>query len=227
MIAGDDLTLYMAILARLKAAGQWRWCRGRPPHPPFKGAEQATDRLLAHLPPDSPVLVMRDQVLRPVRVAVLRSGRPLLVPDDLGQVLYRIPPGSLKYQIPGAITAHLRIDPLPYGSAEWRGPVGMIVVGCTAWSRDRRQLWSLDWDSTAGTLDELQGGETDDDRAVWRLSRDVPVACIAADEQEISETWPGWAIGHRADVVFTPTRTVILGDDRTQGHDPNQHQGMA
>jgi len=223
MIAGDDLALYMAILAQLKAAGQWRWCRGRPPHPPFKGAERATQRLLGYLPPDSPVLVMRDQVLRPVRVAVLQSGRPLLIPDDLGQVLYRIPLRSLTYGDTGANTPHLQIDPLPYGSEEWRGPVGMIVVGCTAWSRDRRRLWSLDWDSTAGTLDELQRGEPDG----WRLSNDVPVVCIAADEQEINEDWPGWAVGHRADAVFTPTRTVILGQDRTDLSGPNPHQGLS
>ena len=49
----------------------------------------------------------------------------------------------------------------------------------------------------------------------WRLPLNVPIACLAADEQEIEPTWPRWAAGHCADVVFTPTRTVILGEEVT------------
>lgn len=143
-----DRELLAFVTDRLKAGGQWRWSRGRPPHPPFIGARAATERLLQTLPSGARVLVMRDQCLFDTRVGVLASGRTLLVPDDAGKVVYRIPRSVLKHSARGGSAPHpeLHIDPLPFGSELWTGPVDVILVACTAFSRDRRQLWSLDWD---------------------------------------------------------------------------------
>lgn len=127
------------------------------------------------------------------------------------QAVYRIPVSALRYGHPGVSKSILRIDPLPYGSELWHGRVDIIVAGCTAWSRDRRQLWSLDWDNTAETLDELGPCEREWNDTSWFIPSNVPVACLAGDEQEISEVWPLSAAGHYADAVFTPTQTVILG----------------
>lgn len=214
MIAGEDLALYRQIEGKLKAGGQWRYSRGRPPHPAFKGAMAATDRLLRELPPGARVLVMRDQCLFDVRAGVLASGRKLLLPNDAGEVVYRIPPSALKYKNPGASAPRpqIPIDPLPLGSEVWQGPVDVIIVGCSAWNRDRKRLCSLDWDTTAATLEALGPCEREWNDNSWFIPADVPVACIAADEQEIHEEWPRWAAGHCADAVFTPTRTVVLGD---------------
>jgi hypothetical protein len=215
MLAGDDLALYRQITGRLKAAKQWQNCAGQPPHPGFVGIKAATDRLFQHVAPDAAVLVMRDQCLFHTRVGVLATGRTLLVPDELGQDIYRIPRSALRYGPPGSPKPILRIDPLPPGSEVWRGRVDIIVVGCTAWSRDRRQLWSLDWDNTAATLEELGPCEREWNDTSWFIPGDVPVVCLAADEQEIhldvDEAWPAWAAGHCADAVITPTQTVILG----------------
>ena len=211
MLADDDLALYRQIEGRLKAAKQWRYARGRPAHPCFLGAKIAAQRLLQRLPPDAAVLVMRDQALFDVRVAILASNRTLLVPDDVAPVIHRIPTSALKYSHSDATKAVLHIDPLPYGSEVWQGRVAMIVVGCTAWSRDRRQLWSLDWDNTTGTLEALGPCEREWNDNSWCIPGDVPVACLAADEQEIREEWPRWAAGHCADAVFTPTREIVLG----------------
>lgn len=221
----EDRALLSPIWQRLKAAGQIRYQRGFPPHPGFKDMKLAADRLLGLCKPEHVLLSMRDQCLLPFIDRALVREYSLLIPDRPGRVLYRLPSRSGHHEAPGALPAPLRLHPLPFGSVVWRGRVDLIVVACTAWSASRRQLWTLDLGLTASVLAGLHEGFEDHappvlgpgmDRnaPVWKLSESSPVVCLAADEQEIPpDSWPARMAGHAADVVVTPTRTVILGND--------------
>jgi hypothetical protein len=220
----DERALISPIWERLKAAGQIRYSRGFPPHPAFKGIDAAARRLLGHLSPDHVILSMRDQCLLPFLRLAIEAGCRATIPDKAGRCIYRIPPSSLHHEAPGGLPKALRLHPLPFGAEIWRGRIDLVVVACTAWSAGRPRLWTLDLGLTASTLELLRDGfpsytiplpgVVDAKPYSWRLEPGVPVVCLAADEQEVPpDSWPSRMAGHAADVVVTPTRTVILGND--------------
>lgn len=80
-----------------------------------------------------------------------RTGRTLLVPDDLGQAIYRLPVSALHHGHPGASKPILRIDPLPYGSELWHGRVDTIVAGSSGrWTGTTRRPGRISWSLRAG-----------------------------------------------------------------------------
>ena len=194
---------YDEIHRRLKQAGEWRFGRGRPAHPPFQGAERAAHRLLTLLPART-FLVMRDAALRPVREAVLDSGRILVVPDTEGHAVWRFLPQAMLD--PQGNRTPLTLKPLPRCAQPYTGQVDVVVVGCLGFSADP-YLYSFDNERVAGVLDNLRDG-TD---TGFHLGSEIPVIAVAADCQEVSG-WPDVARSYvRADAVVTPTRVVNLG----------------
>ena len=202
-----DRKYYEVIQRRLKQSGEWRFARGCPSHPPFRGAERAAQRLLAALPHARTLLVMRDAVLRPVREAVLDAGLTLVVPDKLGDEAWSIPPQALLDS--EGKRQPLKIDPLPSSARLYSGLVDVVVTGCLAFDPAESCLYGFDSERTAGILDSLRDGT----EGGFRLQDSVPVIAIAADCQQVS----GWALAARSYVcsqaVATPTRFVLLGQD--------------
>jgi len=195
----EERTLFNQVFARIKAAGQYRYHRGLPPHPGFKDMERAADRFLNLVQPDQVILSMRDQCLGPFIRRAIDRDFCTLIPNDSGEEIYRLPP-SFTYKNPDASQKPLRLRPLPFGTELYRGGIDYIVVGCTAWSSDRMRLWSLDWDRTSNILEALG----------YRFGTGMRTTCLAANEQEVESTWPGWAAGHFADEVVTQTRVIPL-----------------
>lgn len=190
------------IQRRLKLAGEYVWQRYPLPtqHPSFRSCGVAATRMLVELAGFQTYLVMRDQCLRPVREAVLKSGKTLVVPLRHGAGAVEIPGSAL-------VGGVLRIDPLPQGSTAFTGTVNVVVVACHAYDARERRLYSFELEQTAVVLDELyQGLGTG-----WRLPETVPVVCVAADQQQVAD-WPDYAKSWvRACAVFTQTRTILLG----------------
>ncbi len=198
-----DRQCYDEIQRRLKRAGEWRFARGRPDHPPFKGAERDAQRLLQAMPDAQKLLVMRDAVLRPVREAVLDAGRTLVVPDSEGKKVWIIPQAVMLDRQGKRIP--LRIDPMPRCALAYNGSIDAVVVGCLGFSPTNPYLYSFDTDRTAGVLDSLRDGTENG----FHLG-DVPVIAVAADCQQV-DNWPDVARSYvRADLVITPTRLVQL-----------------
>ena len=191
------------VKARLKAAGQLVWQRHPLPwtHPSFKSCAVAAQRLLFDFDESKAILVMRDPCLRSVREAVLFEGRTLVVPSRYGDAVYSIPHSAI------AGGTALRIDPLPLGSEPFNGAVDLVVVACLAFDPLQKRLYTFEDEKTAYVLDELRQGL----ESGWCLPDKVPIAAVAADEQQVSG-WLGFAQGSvEADVVVTQSRTVILG----------------
>jgi hypothetical protein len=201
------------IRERLKQAGEWVYARGRVDHPCFASARVAADNLLRLLPAVMPVLVMRDQCLRPLREMLLELDRPLIVPDKAGTCVYRIPRSAL-YASDGRRTAEaLHVDPLPFGSKSYAETVGAVVVACLAFDPSCGRLYSFDTDRTAAMLEEMREGLP----TGFQLAADTPVIAMAHDAQQVDD-WPDEALGFaEADVAITPTRAVFLGTGEVIG----------
>jgi hypothetical protein len=193
----------MEVKGRMKAAGELVWQRYPLPnqHPSFKSCPAAASRLLDAFDDVGSVLVMRDACLRHVREAALTRALTLAVPSRCGDAVFKIPASAI------AGGRALRVDPLPQGSEPFIGDVGLVVVGCLAFDPLQRRLYTFEAESTAFVLDELKQGLVNG----WTLPFDVPVASVASDQQQVSG-WAGFARGLvEADVMVTPTRTLLLG----------------
>jgi 5-formyltetrahydrofolate cyclo-ligase len=85
--------------------------------------------------------------------------------------------------------------------------VDVVVVACLAFNRSQQRLYTYEMERTAYALEELRQGL----KSGFKLSADVPVVAVCADEQEV-DGWPSEAQGFvKADAVFTPTRDIVLG----------------
>jgi 5-formyltetrahydrofolate cyclo-ligase len=205
-MAAEQL-LRTGIRGRLQQAGEWLYSRGRCDHPPFKSAPLAAANLLGLLPAGLPLLTMRDPVLRPLRELALEQGYPLVVPDKTGDQVYRVPRTALFAADCRRLVAALRVDPLPFGSEQYAGQVGAVVVACLAFDPRCRRLCSFDCDRTAAVLVGLREGLA----SGFTLGPDVPVMALAHDCQQV-DGLPGCAFGFaEADLVVTPTRVFLLG----------------
>jgi hypothetical protein len=143
---------------------------------------------------------MRDVCLRLVRELILKSGLKLIIPNKSGSGVGLIP----QHAMAGGV---LRIDPPPPGTTPYLGDIDVVIVGCLAFCKSERRLYTYEAEHTASVLDELYQGL----KSGFRLNADVPVAAVSADEQEVAG-WPSNALGFvEADAVFTPTRTLVLG----------------
>jgi 5-formyltetrahydrofolate cyclo-ligase len=202
MNVNDEAALTASIKLKLKAAGEIIWQRYPLPwtHPSFKSCDKAALRLMAAIGDAKAVLVMRDSCLRPVRELVLKSGLKLIVPLRYATDVALIPSSAVKC---GA----LRLDPLPEGSEPYTGDVDVVVVACLAFNKSEKRLYTYEMERTAYAFEELKTGL----QSGFKLSADVPVVAVCADEQEV-EGWPSEAQGFvKADAVFTPTRDIVLG----------------
>lgn len=213
---------HIVIAGRLKQAGEWLYSRGRVDHPCFKSARVAAENLLRLLLATAPLLVMRDQCLRPLREFLLELDRPLLCLNKLGDCPYRIPRSALYTPDGRRVVAALRVEPLPYGAEPYVGAVGAVIVGCLAFDPHSRRLYSFDGDRTAAVLDEMLEGLA----SGFRLRPDTPVIALAHDCQEVTD-WPDAAFGFvQADLVVTPTRAVMLGTGESHGMDAGGRRCM-
>jgi hypothetical protein len=188
----EERVLRDQIHSQLKAAGQYRFARGYPPHPPCKDMEQAAEQLLGRLEPDQVILSMRDQCLLPfIRLAMSR-GHQVVIPDKDAREVYGLPRSEPVN--PDGTPKKIKLHPLPHGKFVWRSHVDVVVVACTAWSAGQRALWTVDGLHTAAVLDSLYEGVRTVGGAVrgpgmestvycpWRLPRDTLTVCLAADE---------------------------------------------
>ncbi len=202
-----ERAIRVLVRERLKLVGEWKYARGFCDCPPFGSAPMAAANLLGLLPAGLPLLVMRDPVLRPLRELALERGFPLVVPDKVGDQVYRVPRTTLFAPDGRRLVEALRIDPLPFGSEVYSDPVGAVVVGCLAFAPCCRRLCSFDCDRTAAVLDGLREGLA----SGFTLGPNVPVIALAHDVQQI-DGMPDCAFGFaEADAVVTPTRVFLLG----------------
>ena len=208
---------------RIKTAGEMVWQRYPLPwtHPGFKSCPLAAGNLLRLFDRARTFLVMRDQCLGPVRDGLQAQGRNVVVPTRHGAGLLAFHKDNTKTHESAATTPSSRPTPTTLAPRNTRAFYGsenidVVVVACLAYSRHETRLYSLELERTAYLLDELYSGLPNG----WRLSRSVPVVCIAADQQEVHH-WPGWARGYvRANLVVTPTRVIALGSGEEAGLAP-------
>lgn len=204
--------LVQQIKHRLRDAGESVWQRYPLPwtHPSFKSCAKAAGNLLRLFAGARVFLIMRDACLAPVREAVLAQDRVLVIPSRHGNGLMEIP-GRALVSNPMADRHGTHIDPPPPGSKPYVGPVDVVVVACLAFNRFERRLYTFELERTAYVLEQL--------RDAGRIPKSVPVVCVAAHQQEVTD-WPASAQGYvRADVVVTPTRVIALGTGEEVGLD--------
>jgi hypothetical protein len=141
---------------------------------------------------------MRDACLAPVRELVLSRGLNLVVPTlHASQVLL----------IPRPLQGPLILKHLPPGTVPYTGSVDLVVVACLAFTANSRRLYSFEMETGARSLELMREGLD----SGFGLGPEVPVATVCADAQEV-EGWPRQALAmYGADVVFTPTRVLVLG----------------
>ena len=191
------------IRERLVGAGEWQYARGRIDAPVFRSAGLAASRLLDLVPADWRLLVMRDRSLRALRELLLERDRPLLIPDQPGELVAQVPRSALFDPEGKRHVTALTISPLPPGTVRYDGPLQAVVVACLAFDPAQTRLYSFDQERTAVILEQL--------RERGALAEDTPVIALAHDLQQVSG-WSDSALGFvEAQAVVTPTRVVTLG----------------
>jgi 5-formyltetrahydrofolate cyclo-ligase len=201
-VTNDETALTASIKLKLKEAGELKWQRYPLPHthPSFKSCAIAATRLLQEIEGAKAILVMRDVCLRPVRELILKSGLNLIIPNRYGTGIGLIPQHAMADGV-------LRIDPPPPGTTPYTGDIDVVIVGCLAFNRAEKRLYTYEAEHTASVLDELRQGLD----SGFTLNSNVPVVAVCADQQQV-EGWPSSAQGFvEAGAVVTPTRTLVLG----------------
>lgn len=200
------------ITQRLRLAGELSWQRFPLPysHPTFTSCPSVATHTISSLPQYTHYLVMRDPCLHAMRLAVLIHNLTLIIPTPTADNLISIP-GNAIHCPTNASRPSLRINPAPPGSKPYFGPIDTVIVSCLAFNPLIRRLYTFEPEKTAHTLERLYDGLD----SGFRLDRQVPVICLAADQQEVSD-WPESALGYvSAHFVITPTRCIRLGTGET------------
>ena len=195
------------ILRRLRASGEYIFSRGMQDPPAFLNAGKASRRLLAAFSTARTVLTLRPAVLRPLRELVLEEGKTLIVPSKCGTYVSKIPRDALFDTAGNRVMPSLAIHPPPPGSVLYTGPVDVVVVACLGFCVNERRLYLHDAERGAYLLEAMRDGLPDG----FVLDPLVPVVAIAADCQQVID-WPQHMRSFlEAEMVFTPSRTVRLG----------------
>jgi hypothetical protein len=208
---GDEIerACFEQLTGQLKAAGEWVWTRGWQKDPPsFKSVRLASERLLNAYPGVTSVLTMRFAVLRMLREMALDRGLTMLFPVKGGSEVLKVDRSALFDASGVRIRESLPIHPPPPGSTIYTGPVDLVVTACLGFNPEERRLYTSPNESSGFILEEWREGLPNG----FRVPRRVPVVAIAADQQQVTD-WPAVMQSFmQADYVFTPTRTIRLGN---------------
>lgn len=194
---------------RLKEAREWVRTVGWQKDPPnFKSVRLAYERLFAAYPAARTILTMRFAMLRVLRELALERGCQVLFPVDGGSEVFQVPRSALFDAAGRKLRDSLPLNPTPPGSTIYAGPVDLVVTGCLAFNPRERRLYTSPNESSGFILEDWREGLPNG----FHLPRHVPVVAIAADQQEVSDWPPLMQSFMQADYIFTPTRTVRLGN---------------
>jgi hypothetical protein len=200
----NDKQLYNDIIQRLHGAGEQTYQRY--PHlqapPGFKSAGVCAQHVLELFPDAASILVERAAGLRPMREAVIKSERNLILPSKEGELVFDVPARAI------GDDGVLRINSPALYTDPYSGPVDLVVMGTYGFVSGNPELFDISNGNAAYRFDQMEQGLDNG----FQLNGSVPRVAIAADCQELHPgEQPDYMFGPLwVHFVITPTRILEL-----------------